>query len=206
MTTKFLLACGILSSLFYAVINIVVPFCFEGYSFANQTVSELSAINAPTRSMWIPLGVIYVLLFAAFGFGVITSSNGNQKIRTAGILIVIYCAINIYWPPMHLRGSGTSLTDTLHIVWASIAVLFMLLMMGFAAAGLGSKFRAYTIASVILLLCFGFLTGLDAPNIPLNLSTPWLGIWERILIGIFLVWVIVFSTVLIKKQSHQSRY
>ena len=63
-----LLLCGVLSSLLYVAMTIVVPMYWESYSSASQTVSELSAIGAPTRSLWVPLGLAYTLLVAAFGW------------------------------------------------------------------------------------------------------------------------------------------
>ena len=137
-----------------------------------------------------------MLLFAAFGFGVLKSANGNRHLRTLAIIIFAYCAWNFYWPPMHQRGIEPSLTDTLHIVWASVTVILMMVMMGFGAAALGTKFRVYTIGTMILLMGFGFMTSLDAPKIPDNLPTPLLGIWERILIALFMLWVIVLATTL----------
>ena len=41
-----LLLCGILSSLLYVAMNVLIPMQFEGYSVVSQTVSELSAIGA----------------------------------------------------------------------------------------------------------------------------------------------------------------
>ena len=52
MARKLLLVCGILSSLLYAAMNVFVRMLWEGYSYASQTVSELSAIGAPTRRLW----------------------------------------------------------------------------------------------------------------------------------------------------------
>jgi hypothetical protein len=47
-----LLICGIASSLLYAAMLVFVPLFWKGYSSASQTVSELSAIDAPSRSLW----------------------------------------------------------------------------------------------------------------------------------------------------------
>ena len=58
---KILLSCGFISSLFYLAINIVVPFYFPGYSFVSQTVSELSAIGTPTRTLWVLLATVYTI-------------------------------------------------------------------------------------------------------------------------------------------------
>ena len=46
-----LLVCGILSSLLYVAMTIFVAMQWEGYSSISQTISELSAIGAPTRSL-----------------------------------------------------------------------------------------------------------------------------------------------------------
>lgn len=69
---KVLLACAIASSLLYVGMNVFIPLRWAGYNVASQAVSELSAIGAPTRALWVPLGIVYTLLVAAFGWGVWT--------------------------------------------------------------------------------------------------------------------------------------
>jgi len=201
MTRKILLCCGIFSSLLYISMNIFVPMLFEGYSSASQTVSELSAINAPTRPLWVSLAIVYILLFAAFGLGVWQSAFGNCPLRVTGSLIVIYVIINFYWPPMHLRGNEPTLTDTLHIVWAMMTLILMMLIMGFGAAALGKFFRIYTILTFVIFIGFGILIGTEVPGIPQNLPTPRIGIWERINIGAFMLWVIVLAIVLLQREK-----
>ena len=198
---KNLLICGILSSLLYVLMNIFVPLLFEGYNIPSQTVSELSAINAPTRTLWVFLAIVYILLFAAFGWGVWKSANGNRSLRIVATLIMVYAIINVYWPPMHLRGNEPTLTDTLHIVWAMVTITMMMLIMGFGAAALGKPFRLYTIATFIAFLTFGVLIGIEAPGIPKNLPTPRIGIWERFNIGAYMLWVIVFAIALLHRQK-----
>src|SRR5262245_58762727 len=129
--------------------NIFVPMGFEGYNIPSQTVSELSAIEAPTRTVWVLLAVVYILLVAAFGWGVRKSASGNRSLRIGSGLITVYVIINLYWPPMHLRGNEPTLTDTLHIVWAMVTLLLMMLIMGFGAPALGRSFRLYTLATFI---------------------------------------------------------
>lgn len=205
ISIRALLICGILSSLVYIILNIFIPMGFEGYSYAMHTVSELSAIGAPTRQVWVVLAMVYILLFAAFGWGVLQSAAGNRRLRIVGYITLVYCVFNLYWPPMHLRealaaGDG-SLTDTLHLVWAGTTVFLMLLMMGFGAAALGKSFRIYTIASMVLHAVFGFLTSLEAPNVQTNGPTPWIGVWERINIGIFMLWVVVLAVLLLRREK-----
>ena len=191
------LLCGIVSSLLYVAMNALIPMRWDGYSSAAQTVSELSAIGAPTRPLWVSLGTVYTLLVAAFGWGVMTSARRNGAMRVAGALLMAYGIIGLGWPPMHLRevlaAGGATLTDTLHIVFAIVTVLVMLLAIGFGGAAFGKGFRLYSIATMVVLFACGALTIPDAARIQANLPTPWIGVWERINIGAFLLWVVVLA-------------
>jgi hypothetical protein len=200
MMKKFLLRCGWLSSLYYVLINLIVPLFFEGYDWTAQTVSELSAINAPTRTLWVILAIVYVMLFGLFGLGVLYISADNPRLSRAAKLMLLYAVVNIYWPPMHLRGQLPGVTDTLHIVWAVVTILLMLLIMGYGAAGMRKSFRIYTVLTIAVFIVFGILIAREAPAIPENLPTPYLGIWERANIAAFMIWVGVFSIALEKRK------
>ena len=102
---------------------------------------------------------------------------------------------------MHLRGAEPTLTDTMHIVFAMVTVLLMLLAIGFGAAAFGRRFRLYSIATMVILVAFGALTGVDGPRIAANLPTPWLGVWERINIGAFLLWIVVLAIALLRIEN-----
>ena len=166
MLQKALLLSGLASSLVYAAVNVAVPMTWAEYSIASQTVSELSAIGTPTRELWISLIVPYIVLFAAFGWGVLRSAGSNRWLRIAGWLILVYGAFNLYWPPMHRRevlaAGGGMLTDVLHLVWAGVTVFLFVLIMGFGAIALGRLFRVYTVVSVVALIVCGLMTSLDA--------------------------------------------
>ncbi|HET9386107.1 MAG TPA: DUF998 domain-containing protein [Gemmatimonadales bacterium] len=200
-----LLACGVISSALYAAMLVLVPLWWDEYSSASQTVSELSAIDAPTRALWVSVGMLWTLLYAAFGWGIWKAGRGNRSLRVVGALILAQAVFGVFWPPMHQRdviaAGGGTLTDTLHIVWTAINGLLTLLMMGFAAAVFGKWFRVYSIATIVILLGAGVVTSLDAPRIEANLPTPRVGVWERVNIGVWLVWVAVISLVLLRRRS-----
>jgi hypothetical protein len=189
----------------YVAINIFVTAQAEGYSSVSQTVSELSAIDAPTRPLWVPLMVIYGLLLIAFGYGVWLSGRRTRTLRIAGALVIAHGVLGFFWPPMHLRpvlaAGGGTLSDTLHIAWTFVTVVLMMLSIGFAAVTLGRRFRVYSIATIVLLVAFGAVTGTYAPSIQANLPTPWVGVWERIDISFFLLWVVVLAGALLRVQD-----
>lgn len=201
MALKLLLACGILSPLLFVAMNVFVPRLFDGYSLASQTISELSAIGAPTRSLWVWLGTVYGLLFAAFGWGVWKSAGPNRPLRVAGALIVADGVVSLFWPPMHLRGQELTLTDTMHIVWTIVTGLLMMLAVGFAAVAFGKWFRLYSSATLMIFFVFGALTGMEGPRVAANLPTPWIGVWERIIIAAQMLWIAVLAVTLLRNQA-----
>ena len=77
----------------------------------------------------------------------------------------------------------------------------MLLAIGFGTIAFGKWFRIYSIITILILLLFGILTAVDAPRVQANLPTPMAGIWERINIGVFLLWVSVLSLVLLRTKK-----
>jgi hypothetical protein len=107
---------------------------------------------------------------------------------------------------MHPRGVEPTLTDTLHIVFTMVAVLIMMLAIGFGATIFGKRFRLYSIATLVVLVVFGALTGLEAPGITANRPTPWIGVWERINIGAFLLWVVALAAALLRTRMERPRH
>ena len=96
--------------------NIFIPPLYEGYNWITQTVSELSAVDAPTRPIWFPFGIIYTLLVVAFGWGILRSADGKRSLRVVGILVILHGVFGLTWSPMHQRevlaAGGGTFTDT----------------------------------------------------------------------------------------------
>jgi hypothetical protein len=195
-----LLVCGIASSMFYALM--IWGIRYEGYSRISQVPSELTAIGAPTQALWARLGWIYTVLITAFGIGVWKSASGNGAVRTVGSLILAYASLGFLWPfaPMHQRdvlaAGGGTLSDTLHVVLGAVTVTLMFLAIGFGATAFGKRFRRYSIGTIVVLLASGGLTFVEAPRLQMNLPTPWIGLWERVSISVFLMWIVVLATIL----------
>jgi len=208
MSRKFLLFCGVLASLLYIAMNIFIPPLYEGYNWVTQTVSELSAVDAPTRPLWFVLGIIYTLLVAAFGWGVFKSAGEKRSLRIAGILMFLHGVLGLTWSPMHQRevlaAGGGTFTDTWHIVMSIITVLLMFLSIGFGAAALGKAFRFYSIATILVFIVFGILTFAEAPDVDKNLPTPYIGLWERMNIAAFMVWMLLFSAIILRLEKKPS--
>jgi hypothetical protein len=206
---------GVVSTLLYVAMNLIVPSGWPEYSSASQTVSELSAVGAPTRPLWVVMGLVYTLLVTGFGWGVRLAAGDDRRLRIAGMLIAIDGALGIAWifAPMHLRpvlaAGGGTFSDTAHIALGVVTEVLYLLALGFAAAALGRAFRVYSTATFAVLLVFGVLIFRDAPAVGANEPTPLVGVWERINIGVFLAWVVVLALALLRRgharETHAAR-
>jgi hypothetical protein len=159
------------------------------------------------RALWNWLCIPYTLLMIGFAWGVWKSAGRNRPLRVAGSLMIAYGALGVIWPfaPMHLRetlaAGGSTFSDTMHIALGAITEILYLFALGFAAAAFGRQFRLYSIATFVILLVFGVLTFLDAPDVSVNHPTPLIGVWERINIGVFLFWVIVLAIILLRREK-----
>ncbi len=83
MVRKILLTCGIVAALLYVVTTILGAMRYPGYSSTAHSVSELFAIDAPSKPFVDPLFVAYSLLWVAFGVGVWQSAGRNRALRIA---------------------------------------------------------------------------------------------------------------------------
>jgi hypothetical protein len=208
ISRRALLICGVLSSLLYVGIDQIAAVRHAGYhDFATQTISELGARGAPTRALVNPLFIMYDLLTIAFGVGVWMSARANRPLRVAASSLIAIGAIGLPGPwlfPMNLRGVGG---DVAHIVGTGVMVLFIAIGIGFGAVALGRRFRVYSIVTLVATLVFGMMTSVQAKGLATGDPTPWIGITERLCIGVFLAWVAALAIALLRaprgwKEAH----
>jgi hypothetical protein len=200
---KILLGCGIAFPLLWVGMDIVASMLYEGYSYQDQTVSELSAIDAPTRPFWFACGTLWSLLVIAFAVGVWQSAGRTRALRIVAGLLIAYAVITLTVGPfssMHQRevlaARGATLSDTLHLIVTGIGVFTFLLEIGFAATAFGTWFRLYSIATIVAMLVFGAITSVYAPQVQANEPTPWVGVYERINAYGYMLWIGVLAATL----------
>jgi hypothetical protein len=157
--------------------------------------------------LWLPLGLVWTLLYGAFGWGVWNAAGSRLSLRIAGGSILVAALLGAFWPPMHLRAvlaaGGGTLTDTLHIVCTAANAALTLSAMVSAAASFDRRFRIYSTMSMALLLGAGVVTSTYAPQLQANLPTPWMGVWERANIAVWLLWVTVLSAMLLWRRANE---
>lgn len=205
MGRRALLVCGVLSSLLYVGTDVLAARLYEGYSYAGQTISELFAIGAPTRSLVVSLFLTRSVLQIAFGLGVWMATD---CLRVTGGFLVALGVFDVAAPPffpMHQRAvlaaGGGTLSDTLHIIGAAVDVFLILFIIGFGVNAFGKRFRLYSIATIVALLVSGTLTGLVGPRVSANLMTPWVGVTERISVYSYMLWMGMLATALLRVRD-----
>jgi len=194
-----LLACGIVASLLYVTATILGAMRYPGYHFTSHTVSELFAIDAPSKALVDPLLVAYSLLWIAFGVGVWLSAGRSLALRIAAAGLIgkeIEGVVVQLFFPMHQRGVAATSNDPMHGVLTYVGVVSFLVAMGFGAMAFGTWFRRYSIGTLLVCLAFAILTGLEVPRMVANQPTPWMGVWERITIFGYLLWGVVLAILL----------
>ena len=136
-------------------------------------------------------------------------SAPNRALRIVGALLFTQTVFGVFWPPMHQRAvlaaGGGTMTDTLHIVWTVVTSVFFMVALGFGAAALGKRFRVYSLATMAIVFACGAWTGTYAPAIQADMPTPWVGVWERINTNVFMLWVVVVATTLLRIGTSRER-
>lgn len=207
MLKRFLLVCGVLSSLLYVVIDGVAALRYGDYhSYISQAISELGAVGAPTRQLVHPLFVAYGVLLIAFGVGVWTSAGRTRALRVIGTLLVGIAVVGLVTPPMYLRGTGNISGDLPHIILTGVIVLFILFAIASGASLYGRRWRLYSFATLLTLVASGAWTGFYATRLAAQQPTPWLGVAERINIGAYLTWVVVLAITLLRGRILPIRF
>lgn len=207
--TRLLLAGGAAATVFYIGMDAAAALRYDGYSYRDQTISELSAVDAPTRQLWLFLTVFYEALIFAFALGVLAAAGSNKWLRITGWLLMAYAVTGFIWPfaPMHRRevlaAGGGTMSDTMHLVLAGITVPLSMLIIGFGAAAFGRRFRRASAATIVFLITFGILIAVLTPGLDKNEDTPWLGIVERANVFGFMTWFSVFAVMLIRRGPEE---
>jgi len=197
---RLLFLSGMLSSLVFISADLISAAAWKGYSFRSQVISELMAVHAASRPVSIPLFVIYDVLVLTFGNSLLIFTP-EKRLHVAGGLIIgagVTSLITTLFFPMHLRAEAATISDTIHIIFTGVTTVLMLLAIVSTAGVYGKRFRYYAIFTIVILLVFGALAGLDVPGIADGQPTPWLGLTERVTIGAYVLWMAVLSVKLMR--------
>jgi hypothetical protein len=108
MARKVLLVAGVLSSLLYVIgIDVIAAFRYPDYHrYADQMVSELLAVGAPTRTLMVWLRIPFNSLVFALAGGVWASAGGKRVTRFTAAALIGYGVVSTAVPASARRFSG----------------------------------------------------------------------------------------------------
>lgn len=202
---KALLVAGIAAVGVYGLGDLLSGLLYEGYSFKNQVISELTALGSPVRPLMLAAMTAHGLLLAAFAVGIWRSAGRSRSLRWVGPLLIASSIVGFFTQvvfPMSSRGMEPSFTDTMHIIGTGVWSLFVLMAMVLSAVAYRGRFRRYSIVTLLVLVGFGTASSIAMGGVEENL-TPWAGGFERINAYAFFAWLIVLAVTMMRRSLGQ---
>ena len=173
---------SVISFLSYAAAVVFSPMAYPGYNWMAQAVSDLSAVNAPSRMLWTQLASLYSSCGIVCIMAVCIFIQGKfSKVLRIGI----YCFAVMNWisligysmfPLLESGVNGISFQDRMHLVVTILVVIFSIVSLVLIIIG---SYRKKTYHSLAILaavaLLFMFLGSVGVGIVP----SQYFGIPER---------------------------
>ncbi len=152
-------------------------------------------MDAPTRSLVVPLNIVYNVLVIVFVLGIWVSAGRNRLLRVTAVMMlgnVVFTLVGAFFPM--LPGEAVSTTTVLA---GAVSMVFFLLAIGFGAAAHRSWFRLFSTGILVVFLVLTIL-GLMA-------ATSQIGVQERTMAYSYALWQAVLAIVLLSAEKKQGR-
>lgn len=201
VTNRVLLMAGIAAVVIYVVGDLLSALLYDGYSYLDQAISELSAFGSPVRPLMVTVILIHDVLVLAFGVGVLRASSRKSLSWVGGLLIAIGVTglpTHTIWP-MSSRGMAGGFNDTMHIVLSAVFSVLVVAAMMLSAVAYRGWFRLYAIATIVVVVGFGMASSFAMRGIARN-DTPWVGGFERINAYAYFAWLIVLAVTVMRRE------
>jgi hypothetical protein len=206
MLRKILVSCGIGAPILYIATAIIgAALRPDDYSHIANAISELLSNGAPNKDVLDVVFNIYNALLLAFAIGAYSASKKMPRItRVAmGILIGIQ-VLSFSWGffPMDPLGAEATFAGTIHNVLGGVVALATIvipLLMGLGVRRLDgfNRYAIYSFVSSVIIFVSG-LTGVILAGQGIQLF----GLFERITIGAYEVWIFVTALGLLKVKAN----
>ncbi len=199
MERRFYWVLGSAASIFFTVAVAVLGTLKPGYSHIYNTISELgetgSVVAKPAALVFIVTGIMITL----FGYGLQTRLRRRDGATMTGVLVMLYGVLDFMGSgifPVEAGGAASTLVSTIHV--------YATLVGEFAALGMpiwflkdtegderwGRLRRFSGIVFWVSLPLVGFLGYCILGHTPGQIDTP-IGLAQRLLVGLFLIWIMV---------------
>jgi Protein of unknown function (DUF998) len=199
---KSLLLAGVAAVVVYAMGDVLSGLLYDGYSYLDQAISELSAFGSPVRPLMVTVILIHYVLLLAFGIGLLGVAR-RRSVWWIGALqvaefVLVGIATHTFWA-MSSRDMATGFNDTMHIILSAVFSLLVVAMMILSAVAYPGWFRLYALATMVVVVGFGMASSLAIRGIEQN-DTPRAGGFERINAYAYFAWLMVLAVMVIRHE------
>ena len=149
---------GIVSFLSYTAAVVFAPLAYPGYNWLAQAVSDLSAANAPSLSLWNQLSAFYnvceVVCVTVVCIGI--QGQKTKLLRTGIYLFAVMewiSAVGYRMFPLSSSGYAGAFQDVMHMVITALVVLLSIvaLTMIIVAGAKSKNCRSYGVCAAVAL-------------------------------------------------------
>lgn len=200
-----LLGCGAAYGVVYVVAHdVVAAAMLDHYSRLDQAVSELGARGSPAEGFLHWMLVVLEPLLLAFAVGVWLAVGERVAGRALAVAIALVIVPDVVWLwfPMTAREdmvSGTpAANDIGHIALTVVTVLLIVVQVVVGGWLVRGWFAVYSALTVVAMAVGGAITARRSTELPD--PTPWLGLWERVNIGSWLLWMAALGGLLVARR------
>jgi len=202
MLQKVLLSCGILAPLIYLGTDWLAGRILKGYSFAAQSISELSAAGSPTRSLVVSLTLVASVLMIAFGIGVWQAASQVLLPRVVGGLVIGNAAAGfvatLFFPT---RFGERPIFGSPGVIIMFFSIVFLVLAMIMGAVAFSGWLRILSIAIPVTYVLLTVLRFATASASSAGEAVSLVGAQERTMTYSFLLWVMALAIHLLLLSS-----
>ena len=194
---------GIIGPLIYILAVFIGGVIRHDYSAIYNAVSELTMANAPNKLLLDILFGIYNVFLLIFGLeAYLDSSINSKKYDTATIMLVIIGILGLLVLifTQDPRGSPATLHGTLHILLSGLTAALTIISV--VLVGISFKkysnikgFSWYSYITAALIFISGGIGAVSLAN-----NGAYGGLFERITIFLFMIWVISLSYIILKNK------
>jgi hypothetical protein len=192
------IAAGIAAPLVYAGTVVIGGLATPGYSHANATISELTLAGGPFAGDLDDAFVAYDLLLACFAasFPASLSIRRQRSLHAASVVLLALALAGVGMVtvfPVSAPGARLTPTAMMHIALAAVASVATMAAVALVSYALWLVprwyvFARFSLACFVVVLCSGLWTACAIAG-----AWPFAGIAERVTIGTFMVWLLIFA-------------
>ena len=187
----------------YAIGDVLSAILYDGYSLADQAISELSAFGSPVRPLMVTAILAQSVLLLTFSIGLLRAARRRTALWWVGAIgvagfVVVGIPNHTFWA-MSSRDMATGFNDTMHITLSLVFTVFVVAQMVLSAVAYRGWFRLYALATLAVAIMFGMASGLAMRGIEEN-DTPWAGAFERINAYAYFAWLVVLAVTVVRHE------